>query len=335
MTYSTKRRCAELIIVLTAIIALSTAAQADVLPNTTWSLTSLQQQTTIVQKCATQEQSAALAAQIEAGNQAWLRSQPLNQRVAPASKTIYVFFHVITDAAGKKGVLSDGQLQQQVAVLNKAYAGAFSDKSTPTGFTFVLKGHETRKSGPYFGLSAGSSEDLSMKRQLRFQPEAANILNVYTVNGGDQLGWSTFPWDFSKKKSIDGIVISYTTVPGGKDTAPEYSQGKTLAHETGHWLGMYHTFQGGCSLLKGDHVEDTVPELDPSYGCPINRRTCVDPKNVAAWTPILGKNFTDPTNNFMDYSFDACTNTFTKGQVARMNMMWQRFRSVPQPLRNR
>lgn len=335
MTYSTKRRCAELIIVFTAIIALSTAAQADVLPNTTRSLTSLQQQTTIVQKCATQEQSAALAAQIEAGNQAWIRSQPLNQRVAPASKTIYVFFHVITDAAGKKGVLSDGQLQQQVAVLNKAYAGAFSDKSTPTGFTFVLKGHETRKSGPYFGLSAGSSEDLSMKRQLRFQPEAANILNVYTVNGGDQLGWSTFPWDFSKKKSIDGIVISYTTVPGGKDTAPEYSQGKTLAHETGHWLGMYHTFQGGCSLLKGDHVEDTVPELDPSYGCPINRRTCVDPKDVAAWTPPFGKNFTDPTNNFMDYSFDACTNTFTKGQVARMNMMWQRFRSAPQPLRNR
>jgi hypothetical protein len=49
---------------------------------------------------------------------------------------------------------------------------------------------------------------------------------------------------------------------------------------------MYlNDFQGGCSLLKGDHVEDTVPELDPSYGCPINRRTCVDPKDVAAWTP--------------------------------------------------
>lgn len=64
--------------------------------------------------------------------------------------------------------------------------------------------------------------------------------------GAGLLGYSTFPWDYNDKTFLDGVVVLYSSLPGG--TLAPYNKGRTLTHEIGHWLGLYHTFQVSLTL---------------------------------------------------------------------------------------
>ena len=96
-------------------------------------------------------------------------------------------------------------------------------------------------------------------------------------------------------------------------TLKHYLQGDTIVHETGHWMGLFHTFEGGCTP-PGDLVADTPYEREPSYACNTHRDTCPDQPGL------------DPVHNFMDYSWDSCMNQFTPGQVARMDTAFAKYR---------
>ena len=95
---------------------------------------------------------------------------------------------------------------------------------------------------------------------------------------------------------------------------PEFS-GSTISHETGHWLGLFHTFQG-CN--EGDFVDDTPATIKPSNqvysdpNCPAGAGT--DAEYISE-CPGVGPYM---TQNNMDYNIEPCLSYFSKGQVARM-----------------
>ena len=232
-----------------------------------------------------------------------MRAQTTNDVTAfVTGGTINVYFHVISSTSGA-GNIPDSMIFAQMHVLNEAFA--------PWGWSFLLASVDRTRNDDWFLLRNGSPAERAMKQTLR--RGSADDLNLYTANVGQGLlGWATYPSSYSSRPWDDGVVLLYSTLPGG--TAAPYNLGDTATHEVGHWMGLYHTFQGACGAV-GDGVSDTPAQRSSTYGCPTT------PRDTCSNRP--GK---DPFENYMDETDDACKDRFTAGQDARMDSQFTTYR---------
>lgn len=259
------------------------------------------------ERCGTRQPSLEEVEQIEAQIS---RARGKVRRTA----TIPVWIHVINKGSGfANGDVPEDMIRAQMRVLDASYAGGTGGAGT--GFDFQLAGITRTTNKVWFeSLVTNFEVELEAKRALkRGGPET---LNIYTVDGGPYLGFAYYPNIVTNATYavLDGVVLDWRSLPGG--TFAIYSEGDTATHEVGHWLALYHTFEGKCSV-KNDFVSDTPAEFAPAFFCPVGRDTCIG----------TSKPGLDPIFNFMDYSQDSCMFMFTAGQAERMQAAWTVFRA--------
>lgn len=271
--------------------------------------------------------------------------------------TIPVVFHVVYGSALEN--ISDQQLQEAVLVLNRDFRRTNADASFTQPYHNLLS--------PYTCYPADSEIEFCIKGVYRvatnFGPfgmtdavksaspayQTASHLNVWVCNiGNDLLGYATFP--NTSPAHLDGVVIDYryTGLSGTSD--PNY-QGRTITHEVGHWLNLFHIWgnpnpQNGEPTVYGydfgylmgyncfdDYVSDTWPQHRANpWGCPFDRTNCPNIPgfgifNHNPYDQVWGYYGYLPMNdNFMDYTAGSCANFFSSGQKQRMRTSISQFR---------
>lgn len=260
--------------------------------------------------------------------QARIREMALDQSASNGAKTntvyiIPVVFHVITTSSTSVENISVAQINSQMTALNQDFrkmVGTPGDGlGVDTEVEFCLATQD-----PNGATTTGinrivsslsnhnyNTQESQLKALAQWNP--AKYLNVWVVKSitGGVLGYATFPGGTS---TLDGVVMAHDNVGTTGTAAFPFNGGRTMTHEVGHWLSLYHTFQGGCAGMTtsncttgGDRVCDTPPVASPNYGCPTNTNSCSESPNLV-----------DQIDNYMDYTNDACMSRYTAGQKARI-----------------
>ena len=267
-------------------------------------------------RCGTPPLTAEQRGAVEAATRERMSALDVSAMRTPGAVSVPVWFHVINKGTGlTNGDLPTSMLNEQVAVMNSSFNGTTGGANTP--FRFYLAGVKRRTDSTLFTACA---EDARAAQVFAGRVGGAETLNIVTCSPAGLFGFAYYPWWYSQSPSTDGMVIHYGTLPGS--TWEPFNRGDTAVHEAGHWMGLYHTFEGGCSTTN-DQVADTPAESQAHYGCPAGLDSCPS-------LPGL-----DPLRNFMSYFDDDCIWEFTPGQSSRMDTQHGTYRfggtSTPRP----
>ena len=229
---------------------------------------------------------------------------PQYNPVSGRTLVIPLYFHVIYRSDGT-GYVSRTRIDEQINVLNDDFGGTVfgGNAGFDTSIQFELAAVNYVESDEWF-TDAGSNSPSEFKDTLAVSPE--QYINVYTndAGGGGVLGYATLPHG-SAGTSRDGVVMLHNTIGGRNNGYGAFNQGRTLVHEVGHYLGLFHTFDGGvCSntYTTQDLIVDTPPQNEPDFGT----------------SPSTNCGVTSAIENFMNYSNDSAMYTFTAEQTNRM-----------------
>jgi hypothetical protein len=218
---------------------------------------------------------------------------------------INTYIHLVY-SSGKRNSIPDQMWQSQFAAINQAFH--------VSGFVYRLIGLDKTVNDNW---AAGNNNTI-MQNTLRRGTYSTMNLYFMTDLGGGIIGQCSLPYYIGTNPSpatyaTDGCLIHAATMPGG--TFADYNQGKTAVHEIGHWMGLFHVFEGYACSGSGDYVGDTPLQSTATNGCPTRKDSCLS--NIGF----------DSIQNYMDYSTDPCYNNFTPGQAQRMGGLWSMYRT--------
>ena len=265
--------------------------------------------------------------------EAYKASRLLNPDETNVVLTIPVVVHVFNNGEpiGTGPNITDAQINSQITVMNIDYrnlAGSTIPAAADVEVEFCLAQQDpnglptdgiNRVNIGQNGITETSLPD-AQNQMDAFKPSSiwdpSKYMNMWSVafNGGSGLlGYAQFP---GGPANTDGVVSDYRFF-GSSDyddgsfilSAP-FDKGRTMTHEVGHFLGLYHTFQDGtCTddYTTGDLCADTPGVATANYNCPTGTDSCPTPPGNP-----------DMIENYMDYTDDACMDTFTADQKARI-----------------
>jgi gliding motility-associated-like protein len=251
---------------------------------------------------------------------------------APSGPIILpVVVHIIHNNGPEN--ISDLQVLTAIQHLNEAYANTgYYDPSdgVDTHIQFCMAQRDP-DNNPTNGITRDVSvhtimdqidpisDDQNVKNIRRWNPLCyINIWIVASISPAIA-GYATMP--ASHGSPADGLLITASAF------GTSYPNDVVVAHEMGHYLGLYHTFEGGCTntdcSIDGDRVCDTPPDQSTAaIGCDQSFNSC--------HTDMLSGFTTDQadlTKDYMDYGNYGCMKLFTRDQADRMNAAIQTARS--------
>ena len=250
-----------------------------------------------------------------------------NQKQDPAARvvdviTIPVVVKVLWRTAAEN--ISDAQIRSQIDVLNADFRKLNADiGSVIPEFAGIASDFELEfclatvdpNGNPTTGIERRQTTRTSWgtDNQMKFASQGGidawprdKYLNVWVcVLSGGILGYATFPGGAA---NVDGVVTTTTAFGTTGNVSAPFNKGRTTTHEVGHWLNLRHIWgDDGTACTGSDQVNDTPNQAGPTYGCNTTKVSC---------------NSRDNTQNYMDYSDDACMMMFTEGQKARARALF-------------
>jgi len=149
-------------------------------------------------------------------------------------------------------------------------------------------------------------------------------INVYVDNlPGGLLGVSNgIPGNFNG----DGVLVDNCVFGTGNVTCPgvnftgsgncfsTYDEGETLAHEIGHYLGLFHIWGDNFNCFGSQDFIDDTPDMDDNYS---GYLSCGSHNSCSDLPQSCGDE--DMYMNFMSYAGDGCMYMFSSDQSDVMN----------------
>ena len=239
--------------------------------------------------------------------------------------TVRVVVHVVYQQEAQN--ISDEQVRSQLRVLNEDFQrknpnasqtlAQFQPLAANARIAFVLARADP-EGRPTNGITRTATthgpfanNDIHQSRrggQDAWNP--ARYFNVWVCAlAPGTLGYAVLPDDTS---GYDGVVVDYRHFGAAGTVRKPYHLGRTLTHETGHWLGLHHPWgnRGGCD--DDDGIDDTPPQVGSYATYDAQATSCGSP---------------DMVQNFMNLAPDSLLTFFTHQQAERMHRTLREQRS--------